>query len=680
MADNTPFTVKNGFKVGTVDVIDSAGSWTGPGTNITGFQGNQGLAGVAGDAGAPGVGGAPGAGGVAGFQGVAGATGPQGPQGNQGQWAFGVQGFQGPAPVGAQGNQGPVGAQGLRGPIGPTGATGVPGAQGRAGFQGNQGPVGAQGAQGVQGAQGNVGSQGFQGNQGAPGNQGPQGAQGNAGAAGFQGNPGPAGNQGGAGPTGRNGFQGRSGFQGVPGFQGNQGPVGAQGFQGNVGPTGNPGPAGFKGYTGSTPSYSYVVSGGVARDATNINNYYKTSGTNGGWDGQVYASTGYTSGAYVSFKRDNNLNYVMMGLNSDPASDASYSSIDYAWYPYYGGGVQIYENGAYIGEFFGTYDSSTRFLVTYDNSFIRYWINEVLYREVSVGAGITYYMDSSFYYVSGSSGFIDVGYGAFSNFPASGSQGPTGATGATGFQGVQGIFSSPGSPGYQGPVGPTGNPGPQGVQAPQGLPADPIGARGNQGPIGAPGNQGPQGATGSASAVAGVQGFQGTSGGGLAAGGFYVSQKAAYGESAFGTASAGFNTVPAGSLFATSTVTQNYSDERLKTNIAPIDNAVTKITALRGVEYNWNELGKEFGWQSKAREVGLIAQDVQKILPEAVEPFINVDGTDYFTLHYNKIIPLAVESIKEQQQQIFRIIDKMKNKNLFIQPIDSTKFNYRTEL
>ena len=120
--------------------------------------------------------------------------------------------------------------------------------------------------------------------------------------------------------------------------------------------------------------------------------------------------------------------------------------------------------------------------------------------------------------------------------------------------------------------------------------------------------------------------------------------------------------------------------QRLKTNIAPIDNAVTKITSLRGIEYNWNELGKEFGWQSKAREVGLIAQDVQKILPEAVEPFINVDGTDYFTLHYTKIIPLAVESIKEQQQQIFRIIDKMKNKKLFVQPIDSTKFNYRTEI
>ena len=45
MADNTPFTVKNGLKVGTVDVIDSSGNWVGPSTNITGFAGFQGATG-----------------------------------------------------------------------------------------------------------------------------------------------------------------------------------------------------------------------------------------------------------------------------------------------------------------------------------------------------------------------------------------------------------------------------------------------------------------------------------------------------------------------------------------------------------------------------------------------------------------------------------------------------------
>ena len=671
MADNTPFTVKNGFRVGTVDVVDSAGSWTGPGTNITGFQGNQGSTGAQGNPGASGDAGAPGVGGRQGFQGNAGATGPDGAQGAQGpQGVAGVQGFQGTAPTGAQGFQGLYGAPGNQGPAGNPGTPGVPGAQGRAGFQGNQGPVGAQGAQGVQGAQGNVGAQGAQGNQGAPGNQGPQGAQGNAGPAGFQGPAGPAGNQGGAGPTGRNGFQGRTGFQGVPGFQGNQGGVGATGNVGNPGPSGV---QGFTGYTGSTPSYSYVLSGGVVRDVTDINYYYKSSGTSGSWDGQVYASTGYsyTTGAFVSFRRNDSANYVMMGLNDDPSADASYASISFAWYPYYSGGVQIYENGSYIGEFYGAYDSSTRFLITYDAPYVRYYINESLYREVNWGYG-TLYLDSSFYYVT-TSGFSQVGYGPLSGFPARGPQGPAGAQGNPGPQGS----GSPGPPGPQGFVGP---PGPQGPQGPQGTTTFAVGATGNPGPPGPPGpqgnvgNPGPPGNPGNQ----GAQGAQGFSGGGWGSLTFYAIQKAGFGTGFGGQANLGV--VPAGSFFSTSTVTQNFSDERLKTNIAPIDNAVTKITSLRGIEYNWNELGKEFGWQSKAREVGLFAQDVQKILPEAVEPFINVDGTDYFTLHYTKIIPLAVESIKEQQQQIFRIIDKMKNKKLFVQPIDSTKFNYRTEI
>jgi hypothetical protein len=287
------------------------------------------------------------------------------------------------------------------------------------------------------------------------------------------------------------------------------------------------------------------------------------------------------------------------------------------------------------------------------------------------------------------------------NQGATGNQGPAGVQGPAGTQGPQGPR---GPQGNVGPTGPTGNPGAQGpsgfqgnqggsgltgragFQGPPGFqgfpgvtptgPTGPTGPAGFQGPVGPPG---PQGAARGNTPI-GAIGFQGAGGGGWGSLTIYVTGRAGYGPSFPNSSMIENVPIPAGSFYSTGAVTQNYSDVRLKTNIAPIDNAITKITALRGVEYNWNPLGREFGWQSKMREVGLIAQDVQKVLPEAVEPFINVNDVDYYTLHYTKIIPLAIESIKEQQQQIFRIIDKMKNKNLFTKPIDNTKFSYRTEL
>ncbi|MFN9902192.1 MAG: tail fiber domain-containing protein, partial [bacterium] len=146
------------------------------------------------------------------------------------------------------------------------------------------------------------------------------------------------------------------------------------------------------------------------------------------------------------------------------------------------------------------------------------------------------------------------------------------------------------------PTGSPGNPGPAGFQ----------------GPVGPPG---PQGAPRSSptSPNLGFPGFQGAGGGGFGTLSFYATAAAGWGPG-FPNTIIVSNTVPAGSFYSNGAVTQNYSDKRLKTNIAPIDNAIAKITALRGVEYNWNPLGREFGWQSKMREVGLIAQDVQKVL------------------------------------------------------------------
>jgi hypothetical protein len=98
------------------------------------------------------------------------------------------------------------------------------------------------------------------------------------------------------------------------------------------------------------------------------------------------------------------------------------------------------------------------------------------------------------------------------------------------------------------------------------------------------------------------------------------------------------------------------SDSRLKDNITPITTPVEKIKALSGVEFDWNS-----GEQVGTHDVGLIAQDVEAVLPEAVTT--QEDG--YKNLAYTKVIPLLVEAMKEQQTMIEALraeIELLKNK------------------
>lgn len=90
------------------------------------------------------------------------------------------------------------------------------------------------------------------------------------------------------------------------------------------------------------------------------------------------------------------------------------------------------------------------------------------------------------------------------------------------------------------------------------------------------------------------------------------------------------------------------SDEKLKTNISPLNNAIDKVLSLSGVSFEWRF--KEFQNMKfdQKRHLGLIAQNVERIIPDAV--FENPQG--YKCLDYNGLIALLVESIKEQQKEI----------------------------
>jgi hypothetical protein len=112
------------------------------------------------------------------------------------------------------------------------------------------------------------------------------------------------------------------------------------------------------------------------------------------------------------------------------------------------------------------------------------------------------------------------------------------------------------------------------------------------------------------------------------------------------------------------TLTDGVSDERVKTNVKTIPNALDKILGMRGVTFDYNEHAYEMGYLSKSDwldginvkdNIGVIAQEVQKVLPEAVSPApIDIDGSKggYLTVQYDKLTAILIEGIKEQQGQI----------------------------
>lgn len=116
-----------------------------------------------------------------------------------------------------------------------------------------------------------------------------------------------------------------------------------------------------------------------------------------------------------------------------------------------------------------------------------------------------------------------------------------------------------------------------------------------------------------------------------------------------------------GDLAATGDVTAFYSDRRLKTDLKPIQNALETIRSWNGYTYRANELAGSFGYDTTREEVGLIAQEVQATTPQAVAqaPFDltgekgeSLTGENYLTLKYERLVPVLVEAIKEQDKEI----------------------------
>jgi hypothetical protein len=99
-----------------------------------------------------------------------------------------------------------------------------------------------------------------------------------------------------------------------------------------------------------------------------------------------------------------------------------------------------------------------------------------------------------------------------------------------------------------------------------------------------------------------------------------------------------------GNLGATGDITAfSASDHRLKDNITPISDALDKVLSISGNTFDWNKNSEKEG-----NDVGVIAQEILEVLPEAV---ITRDN-GYLAVRYEKLIPLLIEAIKELKVEV----------------------------
>lgn len=102
-------------------------------------------------------------------------------------------------------------------------------------------------------------------------------------------------------------------------------------------------------------------------------------------------------------------------------------------------------------------------------------------------------------------------------------------------------------------------------------------------------------------------------------------------------------------LRSSADVVAYYSDERLKKNIQPITDSLDKIKRLRGVTFDFRDDVEGFD-PAYASDTGVIAQEVQAVMPDAVKPA--PFNSDYLTVQKDKLVALLIEGIKDQQAQI----------------------------
>ena len=90
--------------------------------------------------------------------------------------------------------------------------------------------------------------------------------------------------------------------------------------------------------------------------------------------------------------------------------------------------------------------------------------------------------------------------------------------------------------------------------------------------------------------------------------------------------------------------TTTVSDERQKDNIKTIDGALDKVNRIKGVTFDWKKTGEA--------SAGVIAQDIEKILPSIVKTKELREQGDYKTVEYDGLVGLLIEAVKELSSKV----------------------------
>jgi hypothetical protein len=139
---------------------------------------------------------------------------------------------------------------------------------------------------------------------------------------------------------------------------------------------------------------------------------------------------------------------------------------------------------------------------------------------------------------------------------------------------------------------------------------------------------------------------------------------------------AGYGT---GNIYCSGTLTQSYSDDRFKTRKGRIENALEKLLSIEGFLYEENDLARSFGYDTRGLQVGVSAQAVLKVQPEAVKLAafdydtdadgnpVSKSGQNYLTVDYPRLAPLQIEATRELtarvvylEQQIVALLRQQK--------------------
>jgi hypothetical protein len=110
-------------------------------------------------------------------------------------------------------------------------------------------------------------------------------------------------------------------------------------------------------------------------------------------------------------------------------------------------------------------------------------------------------------------------------------------------------------------------------------------------------------------------------------------------------------TDPSGNMTAAGDVTA-YSDPRLKENFTKINDPISIVKQLDGGTFNWKSGITHTAIKAGKKDYGVLANQVEAVMPEIVTESIELEGNKYKTVAYEKIVPLLIECIKAQQEQI----------------------------